>query len=135
MTTDDESTPLTLPKTKLTLADGHLILRTKRNETISSITLASITNIFVRKETDWIGIVFPFGFLAAGLACKWFIPSPALGWWLGGGLCAFALLCLFGLKRVLVVVQTKDGEVRFEVKDLPLDAEAFSLSIKQRVRG
>jgi hypothetical protein len=135
MTTGDESPALTLPKTNLTLAGDSLVLRTKRNETISSIALASITDIFVRKETDWFGIVFSAAIFAGGLACKSFIASSVLGWWLGGGLCAFAVICLLGLKRVLLVVQTKEGEVRFEVKDMPLDAEAFSLSVKQRARG
>jgi len=134
MTTEETADPLVLPKTNLILSAGQLVLRTKNNETISSITLASITDIFVRKETDWFGIAFSTAVFAGGLACKSFIASPALGWWLGGGLCAFAILCLFGLKRVLLVVQTKEGEVRFDVKDLPLDAEAFSLSVRQRAK-
>lgn len=135
MTQEADPKGISLPKTKLFVSDGRLIRRSSTNQTVSEIALNSITHISVRMETDWPVIILPIGLFAIGAACKWLVSSPTIGWLLCIGLSVVGLLSLLGLKRPLITVQTQDGQMTFEVKDTFPDAEAFTLSLKQQIKG
>jgi hypothetical protein len=135
MTEQAETKRISLPKTKLYVSDGRLVRQSPTNQTVSEIALDSITDISVRMETDWPVIIFPLGLFVIAGACKWFLHSVAIGWLLCIVLAILGLLSLLGLKRPLLTVQTRDGQVTFEVKDTFPDAEAFTLSIKQQING
>jgi len=136
MTTEDNtSAVITLPKTKLSVRSGHLLLHSPTDQPISDIDMASITNVSVRMETDWAAIILPIGLFAIAGACKWYFSSSSLGWFLSVVVGIFGLIAFLGLKRPVLTVVTKDGQARIDIKDTLPEAEAFALSLKQQTNS
>lgn len=133
MTTEDNtSAVITLPKTKLSVRSGHLVLLSQTDRPISAIDMASITNATVRMETDWAAIILPLGLFAIAGACRWYFASTTLGWFLCVVVGIFGLIAFLGLKRPVLTVITKDGQANIDIKDTMPEAEAFVLSLKQQ---
>jgi hypothetical protein len=133
MNNDTDIQRLALPKTKLFVTERRLIRHSPTNQTVSDIALNSITEVSVRMETDWPAIIFPIGLVVIAGACKWFIASPTLGWLLCISIAVVGLLSLLGLRRPMLRIQTRDGQVTFEIKDSFTEAEAFAVSLRQKL--
>jgi hypothetical protein len=134
MTLPEDAKQIILSKTKLFVEGGRLIRHSSANQAISDIPLKAITDVALRTEPDWMAIIFPIALFAGAWACKWFIPSPTLGWVLCISLAVVGLLSFLGLPRPMLTVRTREGKATFEIKEPFADAEAFALSLKQLVK-
>ena len=126
---------LSLPKTKLILADGTLRKRGSGDEVIATFELADVKDIYCENTVD---VAFPavMSLVLAALAmiAKLYITSEGWGWTvciLCSGLAVLSLLMISGKK---IFVETEDGTVGYAVQDSFDDADGFVISVKQHLK-
>lgn len=121
---------LKLPKTKLVIREDILYKLAKDDSVVTSIPLSTVSEIKSQSRVDYFGVVFTFLSAALAVISKIFIPYA--GWaWIAAvvfvALTAFAILC--STER-FIVIETKNGSVRYRSLDLQEDAEGFIVSAK-----
>jgi hypothetical protein len=125
---------LCLPQSGLFLKGLQLIRRDSNGKQIATLELGKLQELRCKRSVHW-GTVLFILFCVAGIGLMVVCGSSRFWTLLVGvplGLCALLAL-IGGLLETELVIVLDTGKVAFPVSDPPSDAQAFVMSIRERV--
>jgi hypothetical protein len=119
-----------LPVSGLCVRDGELQRRNDKGVIIARHKLASLERVSTHRKIDPTAIVFVLASVSLAIVCQLYVPSEVWSWVTFAAFMFVGLLCFFGITKLTIMVESADGNVRYDANDPQADVEGFVLSLQ-----
>lgn len=127
---DNERKDIELPKTRLVVSSGELLKKGVKGEIISRHRLVTIDNVTFSSTFDLVTAILCVVAIVCTFIAKFAIPSENWSWLVSIVCGLIAVFCLFAVKKYQITIESKQGQVVYDLLDTIDEGMGFVVSLK-----